>query len=521
MTSGAKRKASASAASMSTTAAMRLALLGLLVVSLLLQTTAAGRVNVVLLGATGNLAEKYLWQGLYNIHEAGLKTGDEMFVYAAATKDASKSSPILQRILANNITASSPESKAAFLARVSSYVQLRSEEQYAALGERMLEDMRASGETEAGRLLYLSVPPKFFGPIADNINKHLRPQGKNAWLRVIVEKPFGVDTSSAESLAASLYESLDKDEILLVDHYMGKSGLHGIRDFVKANSLPDFVGKNRRVSRVEIGMLETEDCKGRTGFYEEVGVLRDTMQNHLMMMLALLGMDADTSVAGAAEADARKLVFEQLSAASLDRVARIAQYASYHDHVNEDRAKWDEPLLEERSMTPTYAHVVLKLQGANDVLDNVPIHFKSGKALSTRRAYTELHFDDGEVLIFNLQGPAGASGAKGALVAASSALPSFQAPSDWEVKDIEGFGRVAMAPDGPFAYEVLLRAGLEGVREHFVRLDEVLESWRVWTPLLEEIEAGKVAHRLEAYKHGAEIFASDSKDEKEIPRDEL
>jgi len=499
---------------------LRAILVALVVVGLLLPSTAGGRVNIVLLGSTGNLAEKYLWQSLYNIHTDGLSTEDAMFVYPAATKDAEKSTPILERILEEAITPTSQESKKEFLARVASYVQLRREDQYKELGEQMARDAAASGEIEAGRLFYLSVPPKFFGSIAENINKHLRPQTEGAWLRVIVEKPFGVDSESAEKLANSLYDSLGKHEILLVDHYMGKAGLHGIREFLQKNPLVNYAN-GRDIKQIEIGMLETEDCKGRTGFYDEVGVIRDTIQNHLMMMLALVGLDGtDPSIE---EAERRKHVIEKLNTATYRRLVHLGQYSSYQEHINEDRAKWGEPPAEGKSVTPTYAHILMKLRGLNNHLDGVPIHLKSGKALDLRRSYVELLFDDGEILVFNVQGPT-PFGLSGTMIGASRRLAEFVPPENWNLQNLENFGHVAVAPETPSAYESLLRGGLEGDNKNFVRLDEVLEAWRVWTPLIKQVEErhAKVMQVFELYPKGADFYKSDGKERRRHNRhDEL
>lgn len=461
--------------------------------ALIVKTVESKRVNVVLLGATGNLAEKYLWQGLFNIYSDGLRTGDDLFIYPAATKGADKAAPILDPILENNITAGNPGAKKQFLERVTPYVQLRSEENYQALGESMTKNQDAANEEEAGRLFYLSVPPKFFGSIAEYINQHLRPSNKNAWLRVIVEKPFGVDLESATALAEGLYKSLDKTEILLVDHYMGKETMHALREFHQTNSF-DTLAKGKNVVDIEVGMLETDDVKGRTGFYDEVGVIRDTIQNHLMMMLALLVMNPKAAGTDQ-EPAARQDVFKLLATADHKHITTLGQYETYNKHVDEDLEKWGEPLREKPSNTITYAHFKIPLSSESPQRwANVPVHFKSGKALDIRRSYIELHFDDGESIVFNLQGPTRHEKLSGALVYASGPmLKNFVPPKGWQVKTLEGENiKAVYAPKSPFAYQVLLRAGLEGSREHFVTLDEVLEAWRVWSPILSKLETDSI-----------------------------
>eukprot|EP00510_Aplanochytrium_minuta_P003886 CAMPEP_0184016166 /NCGR_PEP_ID=MMETSP0954-20121128/6768_1 /TAXON_ID=627963 /ORGANISM="Aplanochytrium sp, Strain PBS07" /LENGTH=487 /DNA_ID=CAMNT_0026297137 /DNA_START=45 /DNA_END=1508 /DNA_ORIENTATION=- len=461
------------------------------------------RTNILLLGASGNLAEKYLWQGFYNIHSTGVNTGEEIFIYPAATKPFEKGNPILQRILSNNITTSDEKHKAAFLAKnVAPYTQLRSDEQYKELGEKIKRDTEASGARESGMLVYMSVPPKVFGSISKNINEFIRPANPEAWLRVIVEKPFGVNLESANELAEVLYENLDIDEILLVDHYMGKQGLDAIRQLRKANpSFDEEYLHKGQVRSVEVAMLETEDVKGRTGFYDEVGVIRDTMQNHLMMMVALLGMDLGE--AGVDEASARKKVFEKMAEAGSSDILHIAQYEDYNNHVNEDRAKWDEPLLEEPSKTPSYASISLKVE--NDKWAGVPFIFRSGKALDSRRAYTKVTFINGDQLLFNLQGTT--DGVPGCAIHCTfkACADELKLPKEWNLVDGSSNPFYAVGPSIPNAYEVLLRSALEGNVDNFVRLPEVIESWRVWSPLLSVLPEVDLA----SYKHGEDLIGED------------
>lgn len=509
---------------------------------------AADRVSVVLIGATGNLAEKYLWQGLYNIHASGLRAGDSMFIYPAANEAAGTAAPTLTRIWADNITSADAAKKDGFLSRVAEYAQLRSSADYEKLGQAMDETVKASDEEEAGRLIYLSVPPKFFGPICADVHKFLRP--RKGWLRVIVEKPFGVDHLSATKLAEELFVSLKSEEILLVDHYMGKATMAGMRAFGRANpayhGTSDPSGTPPGIRYIEVGMLETVDVKGRTGFYDGIGVLRDTMQNHLMMMLAQVCMDRTDS--SHEEADARLAFFTKLRTDPEMPMhpVLLGQYRSYNEHVNEDLATWGEKPRDAPSNTLTYAHVVTRLKSnasggsqtgwwplralgwgsaedtpkstAFGVCDNINIHLLSGKAQDISRSYVEVHYKDGTATVFNLQGPVFPKdrdssnprnydySLKGAVIASSG--PKFVVPHGWSSQESE-WGQVAVAPDAPFAYEVLLRAGLEGDREHFVRIDEVVEAWRVWDRLLADDVAGTLGRQIHLYDHGAALYRHD------------
>lgn len=482
-------------------------LISLLLCFFIINNVESERINIVMLGATGNLAEKYLWQGLYDISTDGLEKGEKIHVFPAASKSPEISQPILDRILSHNITERSnfKNSKEIFLNNVASYSQLRNEEHFGQLDKKIKE----ASKNEDGRLFYLSIPPKLFGSVADNINKYMRPHN-GGWLRVIVEKPFGVDLESAKLLAQGLFQSLDVKEVLLVDHYMGKVTMHGLRDFVNHHKVPTTTEKFNGLQYVEIGMLETDDCKGRTGFYDEVGVLRDTIQNHLTMMFAVFGMgtEYDETERAKEEPIQRKSFISTLPKVIKSHIKKIGQYKSYNDHVNEDRIKWNEPLLEEASKTPTFLHIEVKLNNPSQWAKNVPFHFISGKALKARRSYVEVVFKSGDFLVFNLQGKASKVDEQdGAFIFASKGMGKFKVANGWKIEEINdppGFIARPIKKETQ-AYEFLLRAGLEGKTENFVKLDEVLVAWEAWSPLLNDISKLNKNSYI-SYDHGTNFF---------------
>ena len=247
----------------------------------------AKRTNVILVGATGNLAKKYLFQAFYD--QAQMQ--EDLHVYPAATKPAHVGQPIIDATLTGNVTC--PEAACRnFQDRVHSYTQLRSEEHWQGLAERLNRD--SNGQPEEGRLVYLSIPPSVYASTAQLANKYLRP-ANGGYLRVIFEKPFGSDFDSAKALAQELSNELAEEEIYRVDHYLGKAGVQAITQFRHANQLQgsqweDLLSKNH-VAHVEVAMMEEEDCAGRTGFYDEYGIVRDALQNHLTEMVALVAMD--------------------------------------------------------------------------------------------------------------------------------------------------------------------------------------------------------------------------------------
>ena len=421
-----------------------------------------GVVSVVLVGATDNLAKKYLWQGLHDINADGGK----VYVFPGATKKPAIGQQMLDDALVGNITASSSAKNFFIHNRVHEYSQLRSSTDYAALGEKMRAWEAGLGdEKHTGRLIYLSVPPKFYGSIAQEIDRHLRPS-PDAWLRVIVEKPFGTDLDSARELAASLDASLLPREILLVDHYLGKPGVEALRGLRAANKAYDALLSGENVKSVEIVMSETEDCEGRTGFYDDVGVLRDVMQNHLTMMAAFLTVSS-TLRGAEQEASARAASLKLFPSPSAASVLEQGQYVEYTAHNDG-----------QHSSTPTYASVRLEAESGNWA--NVPFYLVAGKALASRHAYTKIIFTSGEHLLINVQG--NTEGLHGPAIRATRGLPSMKGFDGWH-KDNRDTHVLKHEKAKP-AYEALLFQALTGQTQNFVRVEEVLESWRIWTPLL-------------------------------------
>lgn len=185
-----------------------------------------GHVSVVVVGGTGDLAKKYLWQGFFQLYVNQVSGGNSFSFYGGGLSAADSATPVLFEIL-KGLTCSeyvSPERcallKEQFL-KLSKYRQLKTLEHYQSLAKHIEQELQQEGLTEAGRLFYLSVPAFAYADIAEKINSSCRPGG-GAWLKVVLEKPFGHDLRSAQVLASQLGTSLRDEEMYRIDHYLGK-----------------------------------------------------------------------------------------------------------------------------------------------------------------------------------------------------------------------------------------------------------------------------------------------------------
>ena len=189
-------------------------------------------------------------------------------------------------------------------------------------------------------------------------------------------------------MADDLSNSLTEKEIYRIDHYLGKQALQGIPELFAKNH--DNLGRIMNqvyVDRIEVAMMETEDCAGRTGFYDKYGVIRDVFQNHLSEMLALILSDVPVSPENR---------LESLRNVQIDRnEITIGQYDEYQSHVDEDRKRWDEDDVGKRTFTPTCA--LVKLFSSEKRWSDVPIYLYSGKAAYPRkRGMIRVDFKNGD-----------------------------------------------------------------------------------------------------------------------------
>lgn len=185
-----------------------------------------GHVSVILLGATGDLAKKYLWQGLFQLFLDEAGKGHSFSFHGAALTAPKQGQELMAKALESlscpkdMAPSRCAELRAQFL-RLSRYHQLKTAEDYQALGRDIEVQVQQEGLREAGRMFYFSVPPFAYADIARNINSSCRP-GPGAWLRVVLEKPFGHDHLSAQQLATELGSFFQEEEMYRVDHYLGK-----------------------------------------------------------------------------------------------------------------------------------------------------------------------------------------------------------------------------------------------------------------------------------------------------------
>ena len=231
---------------------------------------------------------------------------------------------------------------------------------------------------------YLAIPPSMFPTVV----KQLQAVGLTRNARVIVEKPFGRDLESARALNATLHEFLPEESIFRIDHYLGKEAVQNILYFRFANAFLEPILNRNYVENVQITMAENFGVTGRGKFYEETGVVRDVIQNHLLQIVSYLAMEAPSSTYDEAIRDEQAKVLRTVRPMSCEHMVR-GQFRGYRD----------EPGVDKESYMATYA--ALRLQVDSWRWAGVPFFVRAGKCLARTSTEVFIEFKNPPQVVFS------------------------------------------------------------------------------------------------------------------------
>jgi glucose-6-phosphate 1-dehydrogenase len=347
-----------------------------------------------------------------------------------------------------------------------------------------LDELDGRHGTAANRLFYLAVPPNAIPPLVEELGP-LR--GSEGWTRVIVEKPFGHDRSSARELNEQLARCFREEETFRIDHYLGKETVQNMLALRFSNGIFEPLWNRQLVDDVRITVAESIGIEGRAAFYEQAGALRDVFQNHLLQLVALTGMEPPIDF----EADAvRNEKVKVLRATEVDAVVR-GQYGRGYIEGEEVPGYREEEGVAPDSTTETYVAAKLRIDSWRWA--GTPVYVRVGKRMPRRETTIATEFQkaphqlfaesDGmrpNVLAIHVQPDEGVSLGIGAKV------PGLGMTIRTVNMDFLYGGAFRMGI--PEAYERLILDAMRGDATLFMRADEVDEQWRIADSIAERWE---------------------------------
>ncbi|GAB2808856.1 glucose-6-phosphate dehydrogenase [Streptomyces chlorus] len=454
----------------------------------------AGPSGLVIFGVTGDLSRKKLMPAVYDLANRGLlPPGFSLVGFARRDWEDQDFAEVVHDAVEEHARTPFREEVWQQLAEGMRFVPGDFDDDTAFEQLRLtVDELDSSRGTSGNYAFYLSVPPRFFPKVVQQLKKHgLADAPAGAWRRAVIEKPFGHDLRSAKELNAIVHEVFAPDQVFRIDHYLGKETVQNILALRFANTMFEPIWNRSFVDHVQITMAEDIGIGGRAGYYDGIGAARDVIQNHLLQLMALTAMEEPASF------DAASLLTEKLK---VFRAVRLPKDLGRHTVRGQYEGAWqggrrvcgyaEEDGIDAGSTTDTYA--AIKLGVDNRRWAGVPFYLRTGKRLGRR--VTEIAvvlqraphspFDStateelGEnAVVIRVQPD------EGVTVRFGSKVPG----TSMEIRDVSmdfAYGE-SFTESSPEAYERLILDVLLGDANLFPRHQEVEESWRILDPVEE------------------------------------
>ncbi|KAL1590537.1 Glucose-6-phosphate 1-dehydrogenase [Cladosporium halotolerans] len=442
--------------------------------------------TIIVLGASGDLAKKKTFPALFGLYRnAYLPQGVKIVGYARTKMDH----PEYLKRVKSYIKTPTPEIEQQLeeFCKHTTYVsgQYDDDESFQAL-EKHLQELE-KGQPETNRVFYMALPPSVFIPVSERLKKNTYP--KKGIARIIIEKPFGKDLPSSRELDRALRPNWKEEEIFRIDHYLGKEMVKNILILRFGNEFFGATWNRNHIDNIQITFKEPFGTEGRGGYFDEFGIIRDVMQNHLLQVLTLLAMERPISFSAEDIRDEKVRVLRGMPSIEPKNVI-IGQYEKSLDG-SKPGYKEDDTVPKE-SRCPTFASMVAFIK--NERWDGVPFILKAGKALNEQKTEVRIQYKDvtsgifkdipRNELVLRVQPN------ESVYTKMNSKLPGLSMQTVVTELDLT-YRRRFSDLKIPEAYESLILDALKGDHSNFVRDDELDASWRIFTPLLHYLDDNK------------------------------
>lgn len=468
---------------------------------------------LVIFGATGDLTGRKLLPALYNLMRDGQLPSHFACVGFARREKTHEQFREEMLDAVNRYSRIKPVNKELWHTFSEQLFYHRSEfdhdEGYESL-RAFLNDLDIKLGTKGNRVHYLSTQPSYFPLVIEKLKQHrlIQPPGSDKWTRVIVEKPFGRDLQSAVALQNHITKYLDESQVYRIDHYLGKETVQNLFVFRFGNPIFENIWNNHHIDNVQLSVSEEIGIGTRGRFWEEAGMLRDIVQNHMMQLLSLVAMEPPANLKATSIHDEKVKVLEAIRPLPLSQINQAAirgQYGEGYINGIAVPAYRDEENVSPGSIVETYTALELFID--NWRWAGVPFYLRAGKRLPKRVTEIAITFKEvpgyllqasgnqaePNVLVIRIQPDEGIS------LKMNCKIPGMSAQIQPVKMDFRYGAYFGSTP--PEAYERLICDCMAGDSTLFARADEVMASWRLLTPVLQNWETVK-PHNFPNYSSG-------------------
>ncbi len=448
---------------------------------------------IVIFGASGDLAKRKLIPAIYEMarekllpekfvlvgfarsemsHEEYQKDCREAVMKFARSKPANPS--LLDRIIKNVAYLQGDYASADDFAKLS----------------KLLAGFDSTHGTAGNRLFYLSTPPNTFEPIITNLGEQHQKKA-DQFSRIIIEKPFGRDLASAQSLNALLHKYFEESDVFRIDHYLGKETVQNLMVMRFANAIFEPIWSYKYIDHVQITVSETLGVGKRGGYYDKSGAMRDMVQNHMFQLLALVAMEPPVALDAVSIRDEKVKVFKgirPIRKSQVDDFVVRGQYGAGESGGEKTPGYLKEKDVPADSKTETFT--ALKLFIDNWRWSGTPFYLRTGKTLKDKLSEVVVRFKSPPLTLFQKQCESA--------VYPNDLIIRVQPEEgiSWRMNGKVPGGALSIKPvaldmlykttfnvEPPEAYERLIYDSMTGDQTLFIRGDEAEAAWKVIDPI--------------------------------------
>ncbi len=456
--------------------------------------------NVIVLGASGDLARKKIVPALFSLYcQDLLPENTKVFGFARSSFSHDE---FRENIIADLTCRYSPgESCAPKMKQFLNNCYYQQGDYDSSDSFLNLYDLMAAQSDVKGadRLFYYAVPPSLFEPVSKAIGDAglvLCGSDSNQWGRSVIEKPFGKDRISSDYLTSALGEVFLEEQIYRIDHYLGKEMVQNILVTRFANEIFKPLWNAHHIEKIDIIWSENIGVEGRGGYFDNYGIIRDVVQNHLLQILALITMEEPSSLSANHIRDRKVQLLKNISILKQEDVV-VGQYSDGELNGEKFEAYRDDPTVADDSLIPTYARVKLKIN--NERWRGTPVTICAGKGMSEKKTEIHIRFKTQNPNLFCSTGICPPPNEmiiriqpdEGIHLNIVNKAPGVKLQFHTKKLDLS-YNTAYKENIIPDAYESLILDVIRGEKSLFIRKDELEAAWDIFTPVLNWLDKNKI-----------------------------